>query len=241
MTWREVLIFLFFLVLFLVPCIPEIYTWFDHSSWKGVPNPKLDATIVDISSEKVKYRKNGAKFFTVVTFSDGFQFITHDTKVDTHLFSYTISIDNALLKKIINKAIAAHTKAITHPSKAVKRYIEEGRKMEQEQLAQLQKQEQEALERKMQLQQEAQRREEARQQLQKNTDEAGRLAAFVAEAETYDQVRDISSLWGSIPKEDNALTEAITQTIENAAKLERMYGTVPSNTKKLIADIRKLL
>lgn len=220
---------------------PEIYTWFDHTEWKTCSNPNINATIVDISSEKVQHIKNGAKFKTTVTFSDGFQFITHKTNTTAKLLTYTISVDANLRNKIIEKAVLAHNDALNNPSKAVKRYMEEGQKMEQERLAQAQIEIREALEREKMRQQELQRKEEARKKLQQNQDEAGRLADFLAEAETYERIQDVSSLWESARMEDNALTSAITQAIEKAARIERMYAVDPHNVQKLVADIRKLI
>ena len=219
----------------------EISSFFDHTAWKPLSNPKIDATIVDISTEKVKYIKNGSKFKTTITFSDGFQFITHKANVTSGLLSYTVSIDGDKRKELIEKAIAAHSQAVNNPSKAVKQYMEEGAKREKELLEKAQIRLREDLEREKMKQLEAGKREEARQQIRRNTNENERISAFLAEAETYDRVRDISALWENVRMEDNALTRDIGKTIEFAAKIEQMYGVDPGNARKLSADLRKLV
>ena len=91
----------------------SIYWLFDHTGWQSDAVPDLNATITDISSKEVKYVKNGAKFKTTVTFSDGFYFITHKTNRDQHFMTYTISVDDSLKSEIVSRAMEAHNKAAT--------------------------------------------------------------------------------------------------------------------------------
>lgn len=90
----------------------SVYWSFDHLGWNNVARPDADAQINNFTSEQVKYEKNGAKFKTTVTFTDGFYYITHKTNSERHVLSYTISIDDALKAEIIKKAIEKHQKAV---------------------------------------------------------------------------------------------------------------------------------
>lgn len=90
----------------------SIWSMFDHSVWRAPKNPDINAEIVNVNVEKVRYSKNDAKYKTTVIFSDGFNFITHRTNRDDHFMSYTITIDNQLKIAIINTAVAAHIKAV---------------------------------------------------------------------------------------------------------------------------------
>lgn len=107
-------IYIFLLILLLAfPCYSiekNIYSCFDHSF---IPSTRLksDAKITNISSEKVIYVKNGAKYKTKVTFSDGFIFTTHKTNREDKFFSYNISVDNELAMEIAQRALNAHAKA----------------------------------------------------------------------------------------------------------------------------------
>ena len=93
-------------------CGREIYSCFDRGRWSSGSNPNPDAKVVHISSERVSYIKNGAKYKTIVEFSDGYWFITHKTKRTEHFGSYTISIDDELRQYIIEKAAAKHAVAV---------------------------------------------------------------------------------------------------------------------------------
>lgn len=64
----------------------DIYWKFDHGKWSENAKPDFSATIIDISSNKVKYAKNEAKYKTTVTFSDGFIFTTTKTKRKNNFF-----------------------------------------------------------------------------------------------------------------------------------------------------------
>ena len=88
------------------------YNIFDHTEWEDYSKLNLNAKIVNIKTEKVQYTKNGMKYKTTVSFSDGFNFITHKTNRDDSFFSYQISIDESLQAEIISKAVLSHEKAV---------------------------------------------------------------------------------------------------------------------------------
>lgn len=94
------------------------WSCFDHTRKPRDFAPDANASVVDVKTERVKYLKNGAKFKTTITFSDGFQFITHKTKREDGFFKYQISIDEDLAEVILRKAFSAHAKV------ALKRYRE---------------------------------------------------------------------------------------------------------------------
>ena len=89
-----------------------IYRSLDHSYWKPNAKPNLEAKIIDISRKKIKLAKNGVTFETTVTFDDGFVFTTVKTNRENHIFTYEISIDEDLARKIIDKAITKHEAAV---------------------------------------------------------------------------------------------------------------------------------
>ena len=95
------------------------YSLFDHTKWADDSKPNLDAKIVDVCTEKVQYTKNGMKYKTTVSFSDGFNFITHKTNREEGFFTYQISIGESLKREIIEKAIRLHKKAVESASKNV--------------------------------------------------------------------------------------------------------------------------
>lgn len=95
------------------------YYLFDHAKWDEDSKPNLDAKIIDIYTEKVQYTKNGMKYKTTVSFSDGFNFITHKTNREDGFFTYQISIDESLKLKIIEKAIRLHKKAVEAANKNI--------------------------------------------------------------------------------------------------------------------------
>ena len=100
-------------VVFVICLVKHIGTFFDRSVWEKGAIPDPDAKIVNIQSEKVQYLKDSMKFKTVVTFSDGFQFITHKTARENGFLTYTIAIDRKTQHEITNKAMRMHKKAVT--------------------------------------------------------------------------------------------------------------------------------
>lgn len=86
-----------------------VWNCFDHSKVKANSVLCSDANIVDVRSEKVQYAKNGAKYKTTVTFSDGFKFITHKTNREDNFFTYQISVDT---EEILENATKAHDRAL---------------------------------------------------------------------------------------------------------------------------------
>ena len=111
----------FIAVMVFIVCIclacRAIYHLFDHTDYDTTLPLDPHAKIVDICSEQVQYTKNGAKYKTTVSFADGFRFITHKTKRKEGFFTYQISIDEETLKRIIDKAIFAHKKAVEKQTK----------------------------------------------------------------------------------------------------------------------------
>ena len=79
--------------------------------------PDINAKIINIDTQKVQYAKNGTKYKTTVSFSDGFIFITHKTNREDGFFNYQISIDESLRISIIEKAICLHQKAVEKAKK----------------------------------------------------------------------------------------------------------------------------
>lgn len=95
----------------------SIWSVFDHSGWKSDSKPDPNAQIIDISSKRVKYSKNGAKYKTTISFSDGFYYITHKTNREQNLLAYKISIDNNLMAEILESAISDHRIAVENAAK----------------------------------------------------------------------------------------------------------------------------
>ena len=93
------------------------YYLFDHSKWNVNAKPDYNASIINITSEKVECMKNGVKFKTTVCFSDGFVFVTHKTNRKEGIFTYQIGIDQSLRAEIIKNAIAAHKEAVSRINK----------------------------------------------------------------------------------------------------------------------------
>lgn len=90
----------------------SFYHLFDHCGWKENSNPNARAEILNISSEKVQYVKNGKKYKTTVVFSDGFYFVTHKTNREDYFFTYEISVDEDVMQEIIAKARKKHEEAV---------------------------------------------------------------------------------------------------------------------------------
>ena len=87
-----------------------IWSCFNHTSWEKEAIPDPNAIVTGVNSRQVKYVKNGAKFKTTVTFSDGFTFVTHKTNRENHFGSYTISVNRM---EIAEMAKAAHAEAVS--------------------------------------------------------------------------------------------------------------------------------
>lgn len=108
-------IFVFIMIIFLVRGLINFakgfWSIFDHAKISKSAILREDAKIVNVRSEKVQYVKNGMKYKTTVTFSDGFTFITHETDRDDHFLSYNISISPELQEWIIRAATDAHEDA----------------------------------------------------------------------------------------------------------------------------------
>lgn len=103
--------FLFGLLLF-VFIVVIIVLWFqggDNTSWREGQKPDPNAVIVDFTVERVKDLSNEYRYKTTVEFSDGYKFVTHSTKRENHLLTYSISVDREVIRA---QAIEAHDKAV---------------------------------------------------------------------------------------------------------------------------------
>ena len=89
----------------------KISTSGDRVVYKDNIYLKTDATIDDVKIKMVGL-KGDHKYRTVVTFSDGFEFISHDTKREDRFMGYAISVTENEEKEIIKKAIDAHNGAL---------------------------------------------------------------------------------------------------------------------------------
>ena len=89
-----------------------LWSLFDRSIVPKKTILSQDAKIIDIRSEKVQYTKNGMKYKTTICFSDGFEFVTHETEREEGILSYQISISPELYKWMIKSAQEAHDDAL---------------------------------------------------------------------------------------------------------------------------------
>lgn len=70
---------------------------------------KKDAVVTNLDTRKY----NDTKFKTTVTFSDGFQYISYDTRSErTGLLKYNIIVDTDMKKAILNRAVEKHAELI---------------------------------------------------------------------------------------------------------------------------------
>ena len=114
----------------IVYCISmEIYTHFDHKKWMKDAHPNKDADIADVKTEEVQYLKNGAKYKTVITFTDGFRFTTYATKRKEGFFRYRISIDKELGDEILWNAKNYHRTAVDTYMRKMKKEREKADKV----------------------------------------------------------------------------------------------------------------
>ena len=88
----------------------RIYNLFSHTNKKSCKNLRPVAKIADVKQETVG-SKNDKKIRTVVTFDDGFEYVSHKTDRDDSFFSYRIQVTEATRKEILEDAMEAHQKA----------------------------------------------------------------------------------------------------------------------------------
>ena len=70
---------------------------------------KNDAVVTNLYTQKY----NDVRFKTTVTFSDGFQYISYETRTErTGLLSYNIIVDADIKKAILNRAVEKHAELI---------------------------------------------------------------------------------------------------------------------------------
>lgn len=87
----------------------EVYNSTNHIRCAYPDLLKEDATIVSRNSSVVGL-KGSRCYRTIVRFSDGFEFITHETSREDHLFTYNIALTGKDLDNISIAAYAAHEK-----------------------------------------------------------------------------------------------------------------------------------
>jgi hypothetical protein len=88
--------------------ISKKYNSENHTKYKEC-NLKYNATITNI---KQKCVKSNACIRTIITFSDGFQYISHDTVVKDTFFGYRIYVSEEMKCNIIQKALSEHLETI---------------------------------------------------------------------------------------------------------------------------------
>lgn len=100
--------------------ILNIYSWiynaFSHINVKSYKNLRRDAKIVNVKRDTVG-SKNDKKIRSVVTFDDGFEYVSHKTDRENHLMSYKIQVTESTAKEILEDAMEAHQKACNKASK----------------------------------------------------------------------------------------------------------------------------
>lgn len=109
--------FITIFIIILAVCLPSIISNLlakDDNSWAPNSHPDLNAQIIDISSEKVRYTRDDVRMKTTIKFSDGFCYTTNDTEKETiqrglTWTRYSLSVDT---DRVIHQAIAAHKEAI---------------------------------------------------------------------------------------------------------------------------------
>lgn len=104
------------LLLLLVIALGPIFwsSWYNSTDHQKIPP---DAELLpNAEIVKVDRKRSGLKgsyrFRTIVTFSDGFEYISHKTNVENYIISYTISVDRSLTKEILLDAVNAHACAV---------------------------------------------------------------------------------------------------------------------------------
>lgn len=105
------ILFAIALIIFGIIIRKNIYNSSDHHTWDKGSSPNHNAIITNVKREIVG-SKGSSKYRTIITFSDGFTFISHDTNVENHLIYNKLSVDQELNNQIIEKAISAHNKAV---------------------------------------------------------------------------------------------------------------------------------
>ena len=109
-----------FIAGFVLVAVLNVYSWiynaFSHTNKKSCKNLRCDAKIVNVKRDTVG-SKNDKKIRSVVTFDDGFEYVSHKTDSENHLMSYRIQVTESTAKEILADAIKAHQKACDKASK----------------------------------------------------------------------------------------------------------------------------
>ena len=89
-----------------------IYWLKPHIQWRNDAIPSLSAKISDVRYDKAYYAGKVNKIKTTIEFSDGFSYITFLTNTTTRWMGYTVSVDEDLMKTILENAVVAHKEAV---------------------------------------------------------------------------------------------------------------------------------
>ena len=89
-----------------------IYNMTSHSIYDDCEKLRENAEIITVTREIIGGRKSIKRYRTILTFDDGFKFISHKTNTENGVFTYTISIGEVINQEILNDAIEAHKKMI---------------------------------------------------------------------------------------------------------------------------------
>lgn len=109
MTFGAIVFVILLVAAFVGIIYKEIYDSTNHIRCVYPNLLKEDATIVSRTSSVVGL-KGSRCYRTIVRFSDGFEFITHETSREDHLFTYNIALTGKDLDNISIAAYAAHEK-----------------------------------------------------------------------------------------------------------------------------------
>lgn len=112
-----IILFTFLITLFIVCVVAWLIDMFtDSTGWEKNSEPSLDATIIEVTTNKVFY-KNALK--TLVRFSDGYRYRSYKSKREddiasqfTTIHKYTLSVELDTKMEICEDATEAHNKAV---------------------------------------------------------------------------------------------------------------------------------
>lgn len=94
-------------------------SWYDsteHISMSEVSELRPDASPCKVERKEIGL-KGEHKYRTIVTFDDGFRYISHKTNRENHFLSYSISVPRSMNAEILSDAVAAHKKACNKPKR----------------------------------------------------------------------------------------------------------------------------
>ena len=157
----------------------------------------------------------------------------HDYIVDrTESYKYGIPAQRKCLYDLVALAEKTPGCYVEHEIlKQVQKEINEQRQIEEQELLQKQR-----------IEQEIQRRqiEEFRRTVQ-DTDGGAQILLFIEKASTYTRTMEIQKLWKSFDWDKSTVATLIEEKINEAAQIERMYGSSPSSITSLLDGLKKLI